>query len=723
MPHRAHHPILTAVIAVALAATVPATASSQPTSASARTANTPHERLAREIYAELIGINTVDSVGSSTRAARAMARRFIAAGFPAQDVRVVLHPADSTKGNLIVRYRGPADSKVRPILLLAHIDVVAALRSDWPRDPFTLHEENGFFYGRGTADDKAMAAIFVANLLRYKAEGWKSNRDLILALTAAEESGVDNGVELLLKDHRALIDAEYAINEGGGGVLAVAGNSVRPLYQAVQAAEKVYEDFTLTVRNSGGHSSVPRPDNAIYTLVNGLARLARFSFPVELNPVSRAMLERSASVERPELAAAMRVIAANPADSGAAAILSKEPRYNSLLRTTCVATRLAGGHAYNALPQTATANVNCRIAPTSSAAVTLATLRRVLADTSISISFLTQTRELFPESTKPVDPKVLEAVTAITREMWGDIPVIPTMSTGATDGRFLRAAGIPTYGTSGLFSVPGETNSHGRDEKLRTRSFYEGLAFLDALVRRMGSPARVAEAQPKNDLHWTYSGHGGPAEWGTLSPAFASCSAGREQSPINIPAGAPLSVRSPRFSYAPSGLHIVNNGHTVQANYDAGSAVELGGIRYDLLQFHLHSPSEHTVSGQHRAAELHLVHRNANGNLAVVGVFLREGAANAAYEGVIRNLPRAAGDSISKHDVKIDANLLLPAERSHWSYTGSLTTPPCSEGVSWLVMKTPVELSRAQIAALTSLLHDNARPVQPLGARTISGKQ
>ncbi|HZJ01932.1 MAG TPA: M20/M25/M40 family metallo-hydrolase [Gemmatimonadaceae bacterium] len=453
-----------------------------------RGASTPREKLAREIYAELVGINTADMAGSPTRAARAMAKRFIDAGFPAEDVKIILHPDDSTRGNLVVRYRGSGKSKAKPILLLAHIDVVQALKSDWPRDPFTLFEENGFFYGRGSADDKAMASIFVANLLRYQAEGWKPDRDLILALTAGEESGEMNGVELLIAKYRDLIDAEYAINEGGGGVLDGEGMNVRPLFNTIQAAEKVPENFTLTVHNPGGHSSVPRPDNAIYSLANGLVRLSHFTFPVAVNPVTRSYYEANAKVEsRPEMAAAMRAIAANPADSAAAATLSTDPLYASTLRTTCVATLLNGGHADNALPQTATANVNCRIAPTSSDDEALATLVRVLGDTSISVAFRDPVRELFPKSAEAVKPVVLSAVTDLTKKMWGDIPVIPVMSTGATDGRFLRAAGIPTYGVSGIFSLPRETNAHGRDEKLRTKSYYDGLAFLDALVRRLAS--------------------------------------------------------------------------------------------------------------------------------------------------------------------------------------------------------------------------------------------
>jgi len=452
--------------------------------AGAQGALTPHQRAAREIYSELISINTVDSVGSVTKAAEAMAARFRAAGFPDADVKVLIPPGKPTKGNLVVRYRGRAGG-AKPILLLAHLDVVAALRSDWPRDPFTLHEENGFFFARGASDDKAMASIFVANLLRMKAQGVTPSRDIVLALTADEEGGDANGAEWLVKEHRDMVDAAYAINEGGGGTLTGSGMEVKPLFHSVQAAEKVYQDFTLTATNPGGHSSVPRPDNAIYQLADALARLPKFAFPVALNPTTRAFFEQTAKVEKPEIAAAMRAIVANPGDTAAAAFLSRDPRYASMLRTTCVATRLMGGHAYNALPQTATANVNCRMVPTSSSAEVRATLARVIADTGIKITNTQPTEPDFPKSTLPIDPTVLSATTEITKSMFGDIPVVPTMSTGATDSHYFRAVGIPSYGISGIFSTPGETNAHGRDEKLRVKSYYDGLEFLDQLVRRL----------------------------------------------------------------------------------------------------------------------------------------------------------------------------------------------------------------------------------------------
>jgi acetylornithine deacetylase/succinyl-diaminopimelate desuccinylase-like protein len=450
----------------------------------AQTPLTAHQRLAREVYKELVEINTVDSVGSVTVAAEAMARRFRAAGFPAADVQVLVPPGKPTKGNLVVRYRGRGGpNAAKPIILLAHLDVVAANRADWPRDPFVLHEENGFFLGRGTSDDKAMASIFVANLLRYKQEKWTPSRDLILMLTADEEGGNGNGVDWLVHQHKPLIDAAYALNEGGGGTL----DGTRPLFNSIQAAEKVYLDFTLTATNTGGHSSVPRDDNAIYQLAAGLTRIGRYHFPVVLNEVTRPFFARTAEVEpRPAMAAAMRALVANPGDSVAAATISQDARYASMLRTTCVATRLSGGHANNALPQRATANVNCRIEPTSSAEAVRSALARVVGDTGIGVAIVSALDERFGAAPSPVEPELLSVTTELTRKMWGNIPVIPTMSTGATDGRILRASGIPTYGVSGIFSVPGETNAHGRDEKLRVKSYYDGLEFLDQLVRRLG---------------------------------------------------------------------------------------------------------------------------------------------------------------------------------------------------------------------------------------------
>ncbi len=443
----------------------------------------PQQKLAREVYRELIEINTADSVGSVTRAAEAMARRFRAAGFPARDVQLLVPAGKPTKGNLVVRYRGRGGpGAAKPILLLAHLDVVAALRSDWSIDPFVLTEKDGYFYGRGTGDDKAMASIFVANLLEDRKNGWVPDRDIILALTADEEGGDANGVDFLITHHRELIDAAYALNEGGGGSL----RDGKPFLNSVQAAEKVYADFTLTARNRGGHSSVPRPDNAIYQLVDALARVARYQFPVQLNDVSRTFFERTAALETPDVAAAMRTLVATPADSGAAAVLARDPRYNSMLRTTCVATRLSGGHAYNALPQTATANVNCRIVPTSNPREAREALARVIGDTGVRITETIALGERGDAIPSPLTAEIMDPVTSITHELFGaNVPVIPVMSTGATDGRRLRSAGIPTYGVSGLFGDPNDSRAHGRDERMLVKSYFDGQEFLQRLVHRL----------------------------------------------------------------------------------------------------------------------------------------------------------------------------------------------------------------------------------------------
>jgi acetylornithine deacetylase/succinyl-diaminopimelate desuccinylase-like protein len=443
----------------------------------------PHQRFAREVYRELIEINTADSVGSVTRAAAAMAKRFRDAGFPERDVHLLVPPGKPTKGNLVVRYRGRGGSNAgKPILLLAHLDVVAALRSDWSLDPFVLTEKEGYFYGRGSGDDKAMASIFVANLIQDRRNGWIPDRDIILALTADEEGGDANGVDFLLDHHRDLIDAAYAINEGGGGSL----RDGKPFLNSMQAAEKVYADFTLTARNRGGHSSVPRPDNAIYQLAEALGRVARYQFPVQLNEVSRTYFERTAALESPDVSAAMRAIVANPADSVASAVLAHDPRYNSMLRTTCVATRLSGGHAYNALPQTATANVNCRIVPTSSPRATRDALIGVVADTSVHVTETIPLGNRGDAIPSPLTAEIMAPVTSITREMFGaGVPVIPVMSTGATDGRRLRSAGIPTYGVSGLFGDPNDARAHGRDERMLVKSYFDGQEFLNRLVHRL----------------------------------------------------------------------------------------------------------------------------------------------------------------------------------------------------------------------------------------------
>lgn len=432
-------------------------------------------RLTREIYQQLIEINTTESSGNCTTAAQAMAARLKAAGFPDDDVTVLV-PADAPrKGNLVARLRGTTAGK--PILLLAHLDVVEANRDDWSLDPFILTEKDGYFYGRGTSDDKAMAAIWIANLIRFKQEGWKPKRDLIVALTADEETGKSNGVAWLLANHRPLIDAAFAINEGGGGRL----KDGRHLYNGVGASEKVYISFSLTARNKGGHSSVPRKDNAIYELAAALGRLEQHAFPVELNEVTRAYLERMSSMEEGATAADMKATAAG--DAAAAARLSELPIYNALLRTTCVATRLEGGHADNALPQLARATVNCRVLPNDVPDDIRAAIVKAINDPGIEVTWIDTAKPSIPA---PLLPEVMKPVEELSKEFWG-VPVIPTMATGASDSLYLRNAGIPSFGVSGLFAEVGDNRAHGRDERVAVTSFYDSLQFLYTLVKRMAA--------------------------------------------------------------------------------------------------------------------------------------------------------------------------------------------------------------------------------------------
>jgi len=433
----------------------------------------PHQTRGREIFKQLVEINTTDSVGSTTVAAEAMAARFKAAGFPDADVHVF--GPNPRKGNLVVRYRGMGSK--RPLLLLAHLDVVEAKREDWSFDPFTLTEKDGYLYGRGTADDKTMAAVFVANLLRLKSERFVPSRDLILALTADEEGGNFNGVKWLIANHRELIDAEYAINEGGGGVM----RKGKYLTNEVQAAEKVYQDFRLEVHNAGGHSSMPIKDNAIYRLSAGLSRLAAFDFPVELSEITRTYFERSAPGQTDaQTRADMIAVSKTPTDLAAAARLSAQsPYFNSIMRTTCVATKLEGGHALNALPQLAAANVNCRILPGTSPTQVLATLTKIVADPQIQLSLV---GEATPSKPAVLRDDVMSAVGTIAASMFPGVPVVPTMSTGATDGLYLRNAGIPTFGVDGLFDDIDDVRAHGRDERVGIKQFNEDLEFQYRLI-------------------------------------------------------------------------------------------------------------------------------------------------------------------------------------------------------------------------------------------------
>ena len=447
---------------------------------------TPDQAALREIYKELVEINTSDSVGDNTAAARAMAARLKAGGFADADLQIIVPPGAPRKGNLVARLKGRGTGK--PILLLAHLDVVEAKREDWERDPFKMVEEDGYFYARGAVDDKAMAAIFVANLIRYRREGYVPDRDLILALTADEELGSNspwNGVSWLLKHERPLIEAEYAINEGGGAEMTRQG---KPILLRVQAAEKVTVSFRLEAKNPGGHSSLPRPDNAIYQLAAGLDRLSRLEFPAKLNEITRGYFQRSAVLFDQATAEDMRAVAKDGGpDPAAASRLSKRsPLYNSTMRTTCVATRLEGGHAGNALPQTARALVNCRVLPGEPIDGVRESIVQAVGDPGITVTQTGQPELSQPSSLRPDLMRVVEATTAA---LWPGIPVIPTMSTGATDSRFLRNAGIPAYGVSGLFLGPDDARSHGLNERMPVASLWGGQEFLYRLVKGLAGGA------------------------------------------------------------------------------------------------------------------------------------------------------------------------------------------------------------------------------------------
>ncbi len=437
-------------------------------------------QLAREIYKEMVEIRSGYSTGSTTPVAEAVAARLRAAGFPDGDIFV--GGASPKKANLVVRYRGIGPLK--PILLLAHTDVVEANREDWSTDPFQFIEKDGYFYGRGTADDKAEAAVWIANLIRYKREGFKPERDIIVALTADEEGGGPyNGVMWLLKNKRELIDADLALNEGGGGVM-VGG---RKIANNIQVSEKSYADFKFEVRNKGGHSSVPVPDNAIYHLATALERLSRFSFPLKTDEVTRAYFREMAKVEDGSLKDDLVKIADGSPDAAREAmqrVASISPRWNSMLRTTCVATELAGGHALNALPQLATANVNCRIFPGDSVESVQKALRLAIGDDQVAIH-VSGDVDVAPAS--PMRKDVLRAVARWSDNMWPGVVTMPVMSTGATDGRYLRNAGIPTYGVSGFFGDRDDVRAHGRDERMNATSFYEGQAFLYELVKELSA--------------------------------------------------------------------------------------------------------------------------------------------------------------------------------------------------------------------------------------------
>jgi acetylornithine deacetylase/succinyl-diaminopimelate desuccinylase-like protein len=451
------------------------------------------KQLARDILKQLIEINTTDSVGNVTTAAEAMAKRLRDAGFPEADIK--LAGPKERKKNLVARFRGTG--KRKPILFIGHLDVVEALRSDWTTDPFEFVEKDGYFYGRGTEDMKEGDAILVTNFIRLKKEGFLPDRDLILALTADEEGGSSNGVDWLLREHRDWIDAQYCINLDAG---EFEKDKDKRLLAGIQASEKVYVDFQFESLNPGGHSSVPSPDNAIYHLAGALARLQSFSFPLNINEITRSYFAQNAAMNTGQLSADMKVVAKQPPDadpaqfSAAAQRLSAVPYYNSLLHTTCVATMLSGGHAPNALPQTARANVNCRIFPGEDPDQVHKTLERVANDPKVKISIVPQlTPEgkvvpIVPVPPSPLLPEVAQALEKILKLTWPGVPLVATMSTGATDGKYTRIAGIPTYGISCMFFDKNDNREHGKDERVGVQDFYDGVEFNYKLMKELSSP-------------------------------------------------------------------------------------------------------------------------------------------------------------------------------------------------------------------------------------------
>jgi len=433
----------------------------------------------REIYQEMVEIDSSPSSGSCTKVVRAAESRLLAAGFGADELHVVIPEGKPDDGNLVARIRAPG-AKKKGVLLLAHIDVVDAKRADWERDPFKLIEEGGYFFGRGSADDKAMAAVFLDLMMRLKQErGFKPKRDLIMALTCGEEtSNRVNGVDYLLKNKRELVDAAFAINEGAGGLLSADGR--KHLVLQVQAGEKIHQVYTLEVTNKGGHSSRPERDNAIYRLARATLKVEEIAFPLEITAVVREYFRVTGPTLGGDIGAAMSAVAKDPNDQAALATLMSDPGYNSLLHTTCVATQVDAGHAPNALPQRATTTLSCRVMQGTTPEQVKEALQKAVADDQVKVEIV---RRRDGSSPPALTDEVMKPVRAAAAKLWPGVPIAPSMTAGATDGRFLMSAGIPTYGMSGMFNVPGENNAHGLNEKIRVASLFEGREFLESVVR------------------------------------------------------------------------------------------------------------------------------------------------------------------------------------------------------------------------------------------------
>ena len=449
------------------------------------------KQLAHDIFQQLIEINTTDSVGNVTTAAEAMQQRFLDAGFPKEDL--YLGGPNDRKKNLVVRFHGTetgAGAK-KPILFIGHLDVVEARREDWTTDPFKFIEKDGYYYGRGTQDMKESDAILVTTFIRLWKEGYKPDRDLILALTADEEGGKSNGVDWLIKNQRPLIEAEYVVNPDGGGVDLQHGKAIA---MDVDATEKLYGDYQLTALNSGGHSSLPVPDNAIYHIADALQRIQNHTFPFELNAITSAYFKKMSTLESGQTASDMKAILSTSPNKAAITGLSENPEYNSTMRTTCVATRLSGGHANNALPQTAQAIVNCRILPGHSLEEIRQELIRVIDDPKVTVRYVNDAAGVFDKAPDrkqlppaALKPEIMQPLEALVNKMWPNTPVIPTMATGASDGVYTNAAGMPTYGISGIALESDDDRAHGKDERLPIDAYYKGVNFYYQFIKELSS--------------------------------------------------------------------------------------------------------------------------------------------------------------------------------------------------------------------------------------------
>jgi acetylornithine deacetylase/succinyl-diaminopimelate desuccinylase-like protein len=447
----------------------------------------PDQTAFRDLYKELVETNTTVTNGSCTQAAGQLAARLEAAGIPKERVTLFSVPEHPRDGGLVAVYPG-TDKKLKPMLLLAHLDVVEAKRADWVRDPFVLNEEDGYLYARGTVDDKAQAAIWTDTLIRFAKSGYKPKRTIKLALTCGEEtSGAFNGAEWLANTHKDWIDAAFALYEGGGG--RTNGTPVskggKVVVQTLQVGEKAYQDFTLTVTNPGGHSSQPVPDNAIYHLSAALLKVGAHEFPIEFNDTTRAFFQKAGKLRGGEIGAAMEALVANPADSAALAIVDKDKMLHSMLRTTCVATLVDAGHALNALRQRAEANVNCRMFPGRTSEETEAALVKAIDDPAVKVELRVKDKPI--ASPPPLDPAIVKPAEAVVAKYFPGVPLIPSISTGATDGVYLEAVGIPTYGVPGLWGDPDGNGVHGLNERIEVASLYTGRDALFDLVKLLSS--------------------------------------------------------------------------------------------------------------------------------------------------------------------------------------------------------------------------------------------